>query len=152
MNAVLGNWEVDLIQKITSGFPVFVITSNNQSGSNFQFNGSGVNRPDQICSGHLDHPTISQWFDTQCFVQPAPGKLGNGNRTAVYGPGFVNTDFSAIKHFPLPYRDGMMLDFRAEFFNLTNHPNFGQPNGFITPAGVIVPRSFSAEFGAQFRF
>jgi hypothetical protein len=30
--------------------------------------------------------------------------------------------------------------------------NFGQPNGFITPAGVIVPRSFSAELGAQFRF
>ena len=40
----------------------------------------------------------------------------------------VNTDFSAIKHFILPYREGMGVDFRAEFFNLFNHAQFGLPN------------------------
>jgi hypothetical protein len=135
VNAVLGNWELDLIQKITSGFPVFVITSNNQSGVNFNFNGSGQNRPDQICDGRSSNPTVSQWFNTQCFVPAAPGELGNAKRTPVYGPGFVNTDFSAIKHFPLPYRDGMMLDFRAEFFNLFNHAQFFVPNSDLNSAG-----------------
>ena len=41
------------------------------------------------------------------------------------GPGFVNTDFSVIKHF-VP-REGWRVDFRAEFFNLFNHPQFGAP-------------------------
>jgi len=41
----------------------------------------------------------------------------------------VNTDFSAIKHFLLPWREGMRLDFRAEVFNLFNHPQFGTPGG-----------------------
>jgi hypothetical protein len=56
-------------------------------------------------------------------VSAPDGELGTGNRAPVYGPRFVNTDFSAIKHFPL--RESMQLDFRAEFFNLFNHPQFG---------------------------
>ena len=48
INAVLGNWEVDVIQKITSGFPVFILDSNNQSGSSFAF--PNPNRPDQTCA------------------------------------------------------------------------------------------------------
>ena len=40
----------------------------------------------------------------------------------------MNTDFSIIKHFALP-REGMRLDFRTEFFNLFNHPQFGSPGG-----------------------
>jgi hypothetical protein len=57
----------------------------------------------------------------------------------VSGPHFVNTDLSLIKHFPLPY-EGMRLDFRAEFFNLFNHAQFGTPNPDINAGpqfGVI---------------
>ena len=57
------------------------------------------------------------------FMSAPTGELGTANRTPVYGPRFVNTDFSAIKHFPI--RESMQLDFRAEFFNLFNHPQFG---------------------------
>jgi hypothetical protein len=39
----------------------------------------------------------------------------------------VNTDFSAIKDFPLSFREGMNVQFRAEFFNLFNHPHFFLP-------------------------
>jgi hypothetical protein len=42
----------------------------------------------------------------------------------------VNTDFSAVKSFPLPFRE-MRLDFRAEFFNLFNHPQFFQPGSNV---------------------
>jgi hypothetical protein len=55
---------------------------------------------------------------------PATGELGTAPRAPVYGPRFVNTDFSVIKDFPLSFREGMNLQFRAEFFNLFNHPQF----------------------------
>jgi hypothetical protein len=80
------------------------------------------------CNPVLSNPTISDWFNASCFSQPAAGELGNAPRTPLSGPDFVNTDFSVIKHFALP-REGMRLDFRAEFFNLFNHPQFGAPGG-----------------------
>ena len=155
MNAILGGWEVDVIQKITSGFPVFPVDSNNQSGVTFNFNGSGVNRPNQISDPLKAGPvaanpnpdcqtTVSQggiapdrvgvvgaWFNRCAYAPADPGMLGNANRSPFYGPGFVNTDFSAIKHFALPYREGLGLDFRAEFFNIFNHTQFYLPNADI---------------------
>jgi len=124
VNGFLGNWEVDVIQRITSGFPLFLVSSNNGSGVNFA---SGTNRPDQLCNGRLDNHSIQEFFDTTCFTDPALGQLGNANRTPLYGPGFVNTDFSAIKHFPLGFRDGANIEFRAEFFNVFNHAQFFTP-------------------------
>ena len=53
----------------------------------------------------------------------------------VYGPGFVNTDFSVIKQFALPW-ENMGLNFRAEFFNLFNHAQFASPvNDISAPGG-----------------
>jgi hypothetical protein len=131
LNTALGGWEVDVIERATTGFPVFITNSNNQSTVNLQNNGSSQNRPNQICSAAASHPTIGKWFNTQCFVPATVNELGNANRTPVSGPGFVNTDFSAIKHFALPYRDGMGLDFRAEVFNLFNHTQLALPNSDI---------------------
>jgi hypothetical protein len=128
VNAILGNWEVTVIEKATTGFPVFVV-ANNGSGVNFENNGNSLIRPNQICNPILSNPSINEWFNTSCFVDPPAGELGNASRTPLSGPGFVNSDFSAIKHFLLPWREGMRLDFRAEFFNLFNHPQFGTPGG-----------------------
>ncbi|MGA2740737.1 MAG: carboxypeptidase-like regulatory domain-containing protein [Bryobacteraceae bacterium] len=128
VNAILGNWEVTAIEKATSGFPVFVVASNG-SGVNFENNGNSLIRPNQICNPVLSNPTINEWFNTSCFADAPSGELGNASRTPLSGPGFVNTDFSAIKHFVLPWREGMRLDFRAEVFNLFNHPQFGTPGG-----------------------
>jgi len=140
-NAVLGNWELTVIEKATSGFPVFVVDSFNQSGVNFQNNGNSLNRPNQTCSPEASHHTLSEWFNTACFAAPAVGELGTASRTPVSGPDFVNTDFSVIKHFLLP-REGMRLDFRAEFFNLLNHPQFATPGAdFNSPATFAVVNS-----------
>jgi Carboxypeptidase regulatory-like domain/TonB-dependent Receptor Plug Domain len=124
VNAVLGNWEVDVIEKITSGFPLFVVDGN-RSGTNFQWNGNSLNRPNQICNPKSSHPTIKQWFNTNCFAEALNGELGNANRAPLYGPDFVNTDFSFIKHIPI--HETINVDFRAEFFNLFNHPQFYLP-------------------------
>ena len=68
-----------------------------------------------------------------CFVSggtiltpPAPGTFGNMRRNVVYGPGFVNLDFSVIKDFKFGER--LSLQLRGEFFNVLNHPNFADPD------------------------
>jgi hypothetical protein len=142
-NALVGGWELTVIEKATSGFPVFVYDSNNTSGSNLEnTNAQSFIRPNQTCNPVLSNPTLSEWFNVSCFSQPAAGKLGNANRTPLSGPDFVNTDFSIIKHF-VP-REGMRVDFRTEIFNLFNHPQFGAPGGngegadFNTPTFAVV--------------
>jgi hypothetical protein len=133
-NALIGGWEINVIEKATSGFPVFVVDSANSSGVNFENNGNSLNRPNQICNPVSGSQSLSAFFDTACFAAPAAGELGNASRTPLSGPDFINTDFSAIKHFALP-REGMRLDFRAEFFNLFNHAQFGLPGAdFNSPA------------------
>ena len=142
-DAILGGWETTVIEKATSGFPVFVIDSNNTSGVSFvNANGSALIRPNQTCNPILSNPTLSEWFNPACFSQPAAGELGNANRTPLSGPDFVNTDFSIMKHFVI--REGMRLDLRTEFFNLFNHAQFGSPGGngsgadFNTPTFAVI--------------
>ncbi len=134
IDAIFGGWEVTVIEKATSGFPVFIIDSNNSSGVNFENNGNSLNRPNQTCNPTTGASTFSKCFNTSCFSAPPSGELGNANRTPLSGPDFINTDFSLIKHFALP-REGIRLDFRAEVFNLFNHAQFGSPGAdFNSPA------------------
>jgi hypothetical protein len=163
-NAILGGWQVTVIEHITSGFPVFVVDSANfSSGVNFQQNGNSLIRPDKLCDPKSGfHQSLSKFFNTSCFASPAPGQLGNSSRTPLNGPDFVNTDFSVIKRFALPW-EGMGLDFRAEFFNLWNHAQFGLPNTGATGYADIQTSNFGAitstvnnprliQFGLKFTF
>lgn len=132
-NAILGGWEATVIEHATSGFPVFLVDSNNTSGADLlNNNGQSLIRPNETCNPVLSNPTLAEWFNPSCFSQPAAGQLGNANRTPLSGPDFVNTDFSIIKHF-VP-REGIRVDFRTEFFNIFNHPQFGAPGGNGTGA------------------
>jgi len=134
VNTILGNWELTAIEKATSGFPVFVVASGTASGVGFYNNGYNLIRPNQVCNPIPSNQSISEWFNPSCFVAPPAGELGTASRTPLSGPNFVNTDFSAIKHFMLPWREGMRLDLRAEVFNLLNHPQFGTPGSGICAA------------------
>ena len=150
-NAVLGNWEANLIEKVTSGFPIFIYDSTNNSGVAFNNGGNNFNRPDQTCSPTSGGQNIHHWINTACYAAAPFGQLGNANRSPLYGPRFVNTDFSAIKHFVLPFREGMGLDFRAEFFNIFNHAQFGLPSSDIAVGRdpknpKVVPKN-SSNFG-----
>ena len=80
MNAAFGNWQVTLIERATTGFPVFVINSDNESEVNFEYNFLPVNRPDQICDPSSGGHSISQWFNTSCLV-PGWHRLRNCRRT-----------------------------------------------------------------------
>ena len=137
-NSLLGGWQLTLIQKITSGFPDPLIDSSNQSGVFFNNGGNGnnFNRPNQVpgCNVQSANHSQLQYINAACFVAPSKGFLGNANRVPAYGPDFVNTDFSVIKQFALPW-ENMGLNFRAEFFNLFNHAQFGLPVNDISAPG-----------------
>jgi hypothetical protein len=137
-NAVLGNWQLTLIERISSGFPVPLIDSSNQSGTTFNTGGNdnNFNRPNQVsgCDVYSANHSQHQFINSSCFVAPPVNELGNAARVPVSGPDFVNTDFSVIKDFALPRKE-MGLNFRAEFFNLFNHPEFGAPISDINQPG-----------------
>ena len=137
-NTLLGDFQVTLIERASSGFPVPLIDSNNQSGTTFNQGGNSnnYNRPNQVsgCNPYAADHSKYQWINASCFVAPPPGELGNAARVPVVGPDFVNSDFSLIKQFRLP-RPGMGLNFRAEFFNLFNHPEYGSPVSDINAVG-----------------
>ena len=155
-NSLLGGFQVTLIERVSSGFPVPLINSNNQSGVSFNTGGNSNNwnRPDQVagCNPYAaDHSVgVHQWINKACFTAAPAGQLGNASRVPVVGPDFVNSDFSLIKQFALPRKD-MGLNFRAEFFNLFNHPQFGMPINDVSIAGALTPGtspSSSSSFGA----
>ncbi len=132
-NSFLGNWQATLIERVSSGFAVPLIDSSNQAGQDYNyFNNGGnydnYNRPDRVagCNANAADHSKHQWINTACFVAPPPGELGDAARVPVTGPDFVNSDFSVIKQFALPRKE-MGLNFRAEFFNLFNHPDLGMP-------------------------
>jgi hypothetical protein len=140
-NVLLGNWQINVIERAESGFPLFVVDSADESGVFFMYNGLVVQRPNEVGNPNQPGPvaanptciapakihTIANWFNPCAFEKAPTGELGDANRAPVYGPRYVNTDFSIIKDFPLPVREGMNLQFRAEFFNLFNHPHFFLP-------------------------
>lgn len=138
VNAIFGDWEFDVIERAISGFPMLLVSSNGggNSGVGFSNNGNNYARPDRICNGRISNWTVGQYFNLNCFVDPVSGELGNSNRAPLFGPGLVNSDFSAVKNFPLSFREGMSLQFRAEFFNLWNHPQFQAP-GVSGTAGIV---------------
>jgi Carboxypeptidase regulatory-like domain len=135
-DSLLGGWQVTLIQKITSGFgdPLIDSANGNFSGPgvsgvafNTGGNGNNFNRPEQVAGCNVyANQTKTQYINPACFVHAPAGELGNASRVPVYGPDFVNTDFSIIKRFKLPW-ENMDLNFRTEFFNLFNHAQFGLP-------------------------
>jgi hypothetical protein len=159
-NAVFGGWEVDLIERVTSGFPLFVVNSSNNSGVTFSWNGNNLNRPDQVgdpnrggtvaanpgCAAPSQVHTVQHWFNPCAFAPAAAGELGNSDRAPVYGPRFVNTDLSFIKHFPLPY-ESVRLDFRAEFFNAWNHAQFYLQGGASQMQDINAQSSFGVVNG-----
>jgi hypothetical protein len=124
-NRVVEGWQFAAIVQAQSGNPVNIVTSNST------VNGvANTLRPDVTGPIKLVG-SVDRWFDTSVFV--AAPRFGNLGRNVVIGPAFNNTDFSLIKNTKL--HDKVRMQFRAEFFDLFNHANFGQPGNVVgTPA------------------
>ncbi|HWP84345.1 MAG TPA: carboxypeptidase regulatory-like domain-containing protein [Terriglobia bacterium] len=138
---LLEGWSLSGIASVSSGLPFSVIDGINRSG-NLQSDAAVIaDRPDwnPDFSGKVILGDPARWFDPAAFrLQPA-GFYGNVARNALNGPGFANVDASLSKTFVL--REPHQLEFRADLFNLFNHPNFAtprSPTGAQTSGGVIV--------------
>jgi hypothetical protein len=124
IDAIVGDWRVGAILTLESGLPYTPAAGRDTTNIGV---GAG-NRPDLIGDPNLPagERTVDRWFRTEAFAQPAPFTFGNAGRNIIEGPGIINTDMSLTKRFPLgSTRD---LEFRAEVFNVANHPIFGAPN------------------------
>jgi hypothetical protein len=87
--------------------------------------------------------TPELYYDPCAFTVPNVGFLGTAGRTILRGPGFANVDFSLVKDSNFKYLgEAGKLQFRAEFFNLLNHANFGLANRTVYAAS---PATTTAE-------
>jgi outer membrane receptor protein involved in Fe transport len=142
-HALGAGWQLNTVITVQSGRPIPIITSDDTSGT-FNFH----QRPNVVAG----QPAIlSNWSPTTgylnpfAFAQPADGTFGDLGRNQIYGPGFRNLDFSVTKNFQ--FREHYTLQFRAEFFNIFNHPNFALPSNVIVP-GINADGTRNLDAGA----
>jgi Carboxypeptidase regulatory-like domain/TonB dependent receptor len=149
---LLGGWQVNSILSIMSGTPFYVV-----QGAAGNLNAGGSQQvPDQIksvvdiFSDNLKGtpPAGSaatvlpgyRYFDTTAYAAVVvdathPARFGNAGRNNLRGPGFFNVDLSLFRSFALTER--IKLQFRGEFLNALNHPNFSNPGSDISNAGAF---------------
>lgn len=131
----LGDWQFNGIVTLQTGSPYSVSASNDGL---LGFNHSV--RPDCIgnpFAGATNNPalytTTGFMLNHAAFAQPADGTFGTCAPFSFYGPGIRMADLSLFKNFR--FTDRWHLQFRSEFFNAFNHPNFAAPNAFWAPGG-----------------
>lgn len=133
-NDLVEGWQLGTIVQLQTGNPVNIITANAAVNGVANTLRPDVNGPVQVIRD------VDGWFDTSAFA--AVPRFGNLGRNVILGPGFNNVDFSVLKNTTLT--DDLTLQFRAEAFDVFNHPSFGQPGRVVgTPGfGRIVNTRF----------
>lgn len=156
LNEAIGGWELTGILQLQGGNPLSVFTNLATNGT------AGTIRADQ--SGHvstervfLANGSVQYLPQAICYTattgctwsQPAAADgFGDQGRNDIYGPGFEDIDVTLGKFFPV-YRESQ-LEFRADAFNLFNHPNLGQPSSeftVTTPSGGSSGSVTTGTFG-----
>ena len=133
-NAIVGGWQISGVTTFKSGFPIAITTGDNNTNS---FGGN--QRPNLVGNPTLSNKSISEWFNTAAFAQPAPFTFGNAPRymSNLRAPGVENFDIGIQKWFK--FTETLKLQFRGEMFNAFNRANFYAPDGNLTDStfGVI---------------
>ena len=180
---LVSGWGVDGITTFQRGFPVKISYGAGTALSGSGFLGQSTLRPDVVpgCDKNVSGSPVSRlggWFNTSCFQQPGlntpglngvsiPGiangwAFGNEPRVdpTLRQQGINNFDFAVFKKTTIGERAN--IEFRTEFFNIFNHPQFGPPNGTCCTAnnanfGVVTntignAQSRLIQFGLKFAF
>ena len=117
-------WQLGGILTLQTGQPFSVLTGEGLSGT-----GLGNDRPDLVGNPNAGPHSVRQWFNTNAFVLNQPLTFGDAGRNIVTGPGYSDFDFSILKNVKIHER--LNAQFRAEFFNITNHPVFALPSNIL---------------------
>ncbi|HMD83111.1 MAG TPA: carboxypeptidase-like regulatory domain-containing protein [Terriglobia bacterium] len=156
VNGLVGGWEFSGILTFQAGSPFTVISPEDYSNTD-----SGSPRPDRTCNG-AGPRTVAEWFNTNCFttallaqaLENGTPRFGNSGHNILFGPGINEWDVSFIKRTRISER--FSLEFRAQFFNVFNHANFGNPAGTTDSTGfgeitsAATPRDI--QFGLKLNF
>ena len=131
VNGALGGWKMGVLETSESGPAFTVVTAANPTNA-FP---AGIQRPNLVGDPALpsDQQTLTRWFDTSAFVNPAPLTFGNSPRSVLRGAPILTTDATLEKSFALTER--WKLDVRAEAYNLLNHTNFNIPGFTLGASG-----------------
>ena len=124
---VLGGWQINGLFGAYGGRQ-YQLTA---SGASLNMPGN-QQTPDQVKPDVAKLGKVGDagtWFDTSAFARVTEVRFGNVGRNTMSGPGVVNMDLSLFRTFKLTEKLGMQ--FRAEAFNLSNTPHFGNPIGSI---------------------
>jgi hypothetical protein len=137
---ILGNWQTSGILSAQTGTPISIGAACTMSG----VSGLGC-YADRLKNGNLPdgQQTMDKWFDTTAYANPAPYSFGRGSRTEpnLRNPGSFSFD-SVLSRWQ-PIRERLRLQYRAEFYNILNHPILGGPSASITSStfGLISSKS-----------
>jgi Carboxypeptidase regulatory-like domain/TonB dependent receptor-like, beta-barrel len=134
-------WQFNAIAVMQSGQTFTIQNSSARANT-----GSG-DRPNLVGDPYAISQSPAEWFNVSAFAAQPLYTLGNVGRNTMYGPPMKNLDFSTFKDFRLWER--ATLQFRAEVFNVLNHPNFGMPGssvgasnfGVISSTANYLPRN-----------
>ncbi len=140
---ILGGWQLAGIISLATGQPYSVTFTSTLQGM-------PSSRADIIGNPNLPNPTIQRWFNPAAFAVPAPYTYGNSARNLLFGPNLRLWDAAVFKDMTITER--LRLQFRSEFFNMPNHPNFGLPAADITVASTVGRISSTAESPRQIQF
>jgi hypothetical protein len=161
LTAIAGGWRLSGIIRYNGGTPQSILSGEDNALIGYCRANSGQERADIIGSPNLSHSRSrraqeAEYFNTASFSEPNPGQFGTVGRNTIVGPGNLQNDIAVMKKLPTFPSEKGGFTFRADFFNLINWTNLGQPNntlnssafGQITSAGP--PRI--AQFALRYDF
>jgi hypothetical protein len=139
LGQLIGGWQLTGAYMYLSGAPFSVGTIANRVHNSL---GANAARPDAVagCDLYTGYQQLhGVWFNPNCFV-PAPfGTYGNAGRDSIIGPNLWNLDNSLTKDWKVPQiSEQFRLQFRAEAFNILNHPSFQNPSGNVFNANLAA--------------
>ena len=142
---IFGGWSVYAITTLQKGHWYTVSTTDLLAvGSN------ASQRPDLLRDPNTGSRRPEEWFRTDAFAAPPPGRYGNASRGIVEGPGTINFDFSLLRDFYLG--EETRIQFRFEAFNLTNHTNLNSSNNTFNFSAGSFGAIGAALTGRQLQF
>ncbi len=151
---LFGQWQLANILTLQTGQPLTAVLPTALSGTQ----SNGTDRPDLIANPNwpVNRRDPSRWFSTEAFRTPpiffdalgAFSMPGNEGRNVITGPDVKDWDASLERHARLNERTSLVL--RADFFNLTNHPNFDRPGLIVGTSNF--GRISSAQNSRQIQF
>jgi hypothetical protein len=127
---VIGNWEVGGLSVLQSGLPYTVTVAGSPSNTGAGSRANPIAGVNPIPANQ----NITQWFNPAAFATPPAFTWGTLGRNALNGPRLYNLDFSVSRKFK--FGESRELQFRSEFFNGLNHPQFGLPNATANVGGA----------------